>query len=146
VSGETSGNPPPYSTGEEPLSLNPTGEAERQDIFKSEQEKERELTNLSLAQDINERKRYARRSYKITRIWVWFLIAMSISQLATRIIFARGLETAEFIAVITTTTGSVFGFWWLVGRYLFPGPIRADAPVIIDPREPLPARRSRRAS
>jgi hypothetical protein len=35
-------------------------------------------------------------------------------------IAGRGLEQAEFITVVTTTTGSVFGFWWLVGSYLFP--------------------------
>jgi hypothetical protein len=145
VSGESpEGAPPPYLVGEEPLSPNPTGEAERQNVFKSEQEKQRELVNLSLEQDINERKRYARSAYKITRIWVWFLIVMSLLQLIARVWRGSGLEASEFIAVITTTTGSVFGFWWLVGRYLFPGPSRVDAPVIIDPREPLPARRSRR--
>jgi hypothetical protein len=132
---------PPYSIREEPLSPNPTGEDERQNIFESEQEKLRRLSNLSFEQDINERKRYARRSYKITKYWVWFLMAMSVAQLLTRSIWGRGLQTPEFITVITTTTGSVFGFWWLVGRYLFPGPIRAIAPVVIDPREPLPSRR-----
>jgi len=143
VSAEPPGNQPPYLAKEEPLSPNPTGEAERQNFFKSEREKQRELLNLSLAQDIEERKRYARSAYKMTRIWVWFLIGISVLQLGARIWRGGGLETAEFIAVITTTTGSVFGFWWLVGRYLFPGPPRADVPVVIDPREPLPARRSR---
>jgi hypothetical protein len=144
VSGEPPENSSPYSAQEQPLSPNPTGEAERRDIFKSEQEKERELANISLEQDINERKRYARRSYKITKVWVLFLIGMSVSQLVARVVWGRGLQTAEIITVITTTTGSVFGFWWLVGRYLFLGLIRTDTPVIIDPREPLPARRSRR--
>ena len=144
MSGEPPEGSPPYIVGEEPLSPNPTGEAERQNVFKSEQERQRELANLSLAQDIEERKKYAVRSYRITKVWVWFLIAMSAAQLAARVWQGRGLETAEFIAVITTTTGSVFGYWWLVERYLFPGAARVDFPIIIDPREPLPARGARR--
>jgi hypothetical protein len=143
VLGESPASPPPYSAGEETLSSNPTGEAELQNIFQSEQEKQRALANQSLAQDINERKRYARRSYKITKIWVWFLIGISMLQFVAKVWLGRGLETAEFIAVITSTTASVFGFWLLVGRYLFPGSSRANVPIVIDPREPLPARRSR---
>jgi hypothetical protein len=30
-----------------------------------------------------------------------------------------GLDRYQFITLITTTSGSVFGFWLLVGRYLF---------------------------
>jgi len=121
-----------------PLSTSPTGEAEKQDLFTSDEEKRRlYLWNQSLQQDIDERKRYAGRAYRITLIWVWFLVGITVLHLASKLALNRGLETAEFITIITTTTGSVFGFWWLVGRYLFPRTIR---PAIIDPREPLPAR------
>jgi hypothetical protein len=33
--------------------------------------------------------------------------------------FGSGLRDIEYITVITTTTASVFGFWAIVGRYLF---------------------------
>lgn len=122
------------------LSTAPSGEAEREDLFTSESEKERlRLYNISFQQDIDERKRYARRAYKITKIWVWFLIGLSTFHLFCKVVWGRGFEATEFMTVVTTTTGSVFGFWWLVGRYLFP--TTRPAPII-DPREPLPARRA----
>ena len=55
----------------------------------------------------------------MAQLWVIFLISVTFVQLFLRI-FERGLHDGEFIAVVTTTTASVFGFWWLVGRYLFP--------------------------
>jgi hypothetical protein len=112
--------PPWDEQGRTQLSENPSGEAERE-YFKSDEEKESDrLYNLSYQQDIQQRKKYAIRSYRITLIWVIFLISVSVSQLALKGIAGRGLEQAEFITVVTTTTGSVFGFWWLVDSYLFP--------------------------
>ncbi len=57
----------------------------------------------------------------MAQLWVTFLISVTIFQMLLRI-FGTGLHDGEFIAVVTTTTASVFGFWWLVGRYLFPAP------------------------
>lgn len=36
------------------------------------------------------------------------------------VVLGEGLDDPQFITVVTTTTASVFGFWFLVGRYLFP--------------------------
>jgi hypothetical protein len=55
---------------------NPTDEAEQQKIFSSEEQRRR-LTNISLQQEIDERKLYALRSYKFSKVWVWFLIIVS---------------------------------------------------------------------
>jgi hypothetical protein len=132
--GESAPSDPPWKEGAEaPLSQNPTGEAERENLFRTQEEKEHDrLRNISYGQDINQRKRYAIRSYRVTLYWVWFLIGISVLQLASKLAFSRGLETVEFVTIVTTTTGSVFGFWWLVGRYLFP---RGGEPT--PPRPPV---------
>lgn len=64
------------------------------------------------------RKQYAEHAYRITEAWVGFLILISIGQFVCKPI-GLGLGTTEFVTVVTTTTASVFGFWLLVGRYLF---------------------------
>lgn len=63
----------------------------------------------------------------MTRVWVLFLVVITLLQWISRL-FGIGLQPEEFIAVVTTTTGSVFGFWWLVGRYLFKGPEKPPGP------------------
>jgi hypothetical protein len=59
------------------------------------------------------------------------LISISFVQLIAKF-FGHGLDTAEFVAIVTTTTASIFGFWWLVGRYLFS--TGASLPERIDTR------------
>lgn len=79
------------------------------------------LKNDSDEQDMGERKRYATHAYSITQAWVGFLIVVTIAQMALKP-WEMNLETAEYIAFVTTTTASVFGFWLLVGNYLFRKP------------------------
>jgi cytosine/uracil/thiamine/allantoin permease len=119
LSGIAPAPPPEAPLPEQPIvefDTAPTGEREAAE-FSTEEERQR-LRIRSLAQYIRERRRYAIAAYRVTRSWVCFLITISVLQLGARM-FGRGLETAEFIAVVTSTTASVFGFWWLVGRYLF---------------------------
>lgn len=103
----------------------PTPESEAKESFSSDEAKRRALANRSDEQDIEQRKKYADSAYKITTIWTSFLIGISILQLLSRL-WDKGLKEAEFIAVLTTTTASVFGFWYLVGRYLFKGSDKSD--------------------
>ena len=67
---------------------------------------------------MGERKRYADNAYGITQAWIGFLIVVTIAQFSLKPI-GLGLSEAAFITVFTTTTASIFGFWVLVGRYLF---------------------------
>ena len=51
--------------------------------------------------------------------WVGFLIVLTMAQFLLKPL-NYGLGQAEFIAVVTTTTASVFGFGFLVGNFYFP--------------------------
>lgn len=107
------------ATGEISLARNPTPEKEEKALTHKDRHNALLLTQFQ--QDIRERRKYAIIAYKLTENWVCFLITITFAQLVARC-FGMGLHSEEFIAVVTTTTASVFGFWWLVGRYLFKGP------------------------
>lgn len=100
------------------LDRTPTGEEERDETFSTEEERARRLRNDSNQQDMKERIRYADHAYGITQAWVGFLIVLTLAQFSLTPL-KMGLGQAEFITVFTTTTASVFGFWLLVGQYLF---------------------------
>jgi hypothetical protein len=78
-----------------------------------------ELNYKSQDQDIKERKKFADRAYEITQLWIWFLVATTIAQF----IFGKsthwGLDNTTFNIIFTSATASVFGYWSLVGKYLF---------------------------
>jgi hypothetical protein len=76
------------------------------------------IRNDSDEQDMGERIRYASHAYGITQAWIGFLIVITIAQFSLKPM-GLGLSEAVFITVFTTTTASVFGFWLLVGQYLF---------------------------
>lgn len=65
------------------------------------------------------RERFAEIAYGIMQAWVGFLIVVVLAQISLRPL-GLGLETGEFIAVVTSTTTAVFGFGFLVGNFLFP--------------------------
>lgn len=108
--------PDPY--GEIPLDKHPNAEREARG-FDTPEEREKHLRNVNLEQDISERRKFADRSFKLTCLWVGFIILSTVAQFILNAI-GRGLPTPDFIALITTTSAAVFGFWLLVGRYLFP--------------------------
>jgi len=99
------------------LDATPTGEEEARQ-FSTPEEKQKHLELDSYKQDMTERKCFADRAYGITQTWVGFMIVITIAQMLLKSI-DMGLSENEFIVVFTTTTASVFGFWVLVGRYLF---------------------------
>lgn len=76
------------------------------------------LRNKSDKQDMKERFRYASNAYGITQAWIGFLMVLTMAQASLKGI-GFGLSDSAFITVFTTTTASVFGFWALVGQYLF---------------------------
>jgi hypothetical protein len=105
------------------LDESPTGEEEEENLFNHPISKPTDLNQVIFherIQDMGERKIFADRAFLITLVWVGFLILLPLGQVGISF-WGKGLDDAQFITVVTTTTGSVFGFWYLVGRYLFPG-------------------------
>jgi cytosine/uracil/thiamine/allantoin permease len=98
---------------------NPTPEQEEKTDFSDPETHRKHLSNIQIAQNIEERKKYGRYSYILAILWTVFIIIVISAQFIARL-FGSGLHSEEFIAVVTTTTASVFGFWYLGGRYLFP--------------------------
>jgi hypothetical protein len=104
------------------LDESPTGEEEEENLFSHPISKPTDLNGVILHerfQDMGERKIFADRAFFITLIWVGFIILLPIGQTVMSF-WGKGLDDPQFITVVTTTTASVFGFWFLVGRYLFP--------------------------
>ena len=95
----------------------PTREEEA-DVFRNQRERAAKLANDSDHQGMGERKRYADNAYGITQAWIGFLMVLTTAQFSLKPI-NMGLSDTAFITVFTTTTASVFGFWLLVGQYLF---------------------------
>lgn len=96
------------------ISRNPTAFDERSAL----EDVSKRIRNKSDKQDMRERKRYAENAYGITQAWIGFLIVMTTAQISLKPL-GLGLSDAAFITVFTTTTASIFGFWLLVGNYLF---------------------------
>lgn len=95
-----------------------SGSREKRDTFATHEEERAGLENKQLSQDIRERKRYAIAAFRLTRIWVCFLIVSTFLQFFASF-FKAGLTEGMYIALVTTTTASVLGVWALVGGYLF---------------------------
>jgi hypothetical protein len=72
---------------------------------------QKELEIKSLSQDIEERKTFAKRAFGITIVWVVFLLVLTFLQFFLRN-DGLGLTEIEFNIVFSTTTASVFGFWF----------------------------------
>ncbi len=117
----------PDQFDEIPLDKNPNPEREVL-RFETPEEREKHLRNVNLEQDINERRKFASRSFRLTYVWIIFIILSTITQFVLNAI-GRGLPVPDFIALITTTSATVFGFWLLVGRYLFPSATVKVLPV-----------------
>ena len=114
------------------LERNPSPENEEENFFSSPEEKLKHLQNQSFRQDINERKKFAKRSFIITCIWITFIMLCTATQFVLESLHI-GLDRYEFITVIITTSASVLGFWLLVGRYLFNQPIVGRSPTVANP-------------
>lgn len=92
--------------------------SEESEIFMNPDDRLKHLHNESFSQDIEERRKFAKRSFWLTCVWVGFIMVCTLAQFGLNF-FGKGLDSAQFIAILTTTSASVFGFWLLVGRYLF---------------------------
>lgn len=95
-----------------------SGSKERTQTFRPHDDERKGLENKQFSQDIRERKRYAVAAFRLTRLWVCFLIISTLLQFVFSA-FGGGLTEGMYIALVTTTTASVLGVWALVGGYLF---------------------------
>jgi len=100
------------------IDTDPTPE-EEQDAFVNESHRTHKITNDLRQQDMEQRREYAERAYSLTQTWVGFLIVVTLTQMTLTALEIGRLSASEFIAVITTTTATILGFWALVGRGLF---------------------------
>jgi TM2 domain-containing membrane protein YozV len=104
--------------GDVALDRNPDAEREASEYFETHEDKEKRLRNEDLEQDIRERQKYAKRSFNLTCVWIGFIMVSTAAQFVLNAI-GKGIDRYQFVTLITTTNGTVLGFWLLVGRYLF---------------------------
>lgn len=86
-------------------------------------EKDRQALELEdRAQDIRERKRYARRLFIMLCIWLGIILAITIANGINNPFICIGFHLSEavIITLITTTTANIAAFFLVVTRYLFP--------------------------
>lgn len=120
---------------ERPLDKSPSGDEELAEFFLTPEQKElheaalreKTLLNQQFERDMRNREEYANKAFDLTVIWVCFILLLTAAQflkgwVAKMFPGTLGLDPSEFIAVISSTTVTVLGFWLLVGRYLFHRP------------------------
>lgn len=113
--------PDPEVESGEIIAINPeetSAAAEMEELFSGPEHHAKVLNNKQFQHDMEERKKYAEAAFKLTRLWVWFLIGSTAAQMVMSV-FDVGLTENMFITLLTTTTISVLGVWALVGSYLF---------------------------
>lgn len=95
-----------------------TPRAEYRD-FDDPERRARDLKNQDLEGDISEKRRFAKHAYFLAWTWLAFLIVVTFLQ-ATPDWFDFQLDEWAFRILFTSVTAAVFGFAYLVGKYLFP--------------------------
>lgn len=86
------------------------------DLLTSSKDTRDLLENMDYHGDIASKKSFKCFAYCVGGVWAALLVYVVFGQG-----YAGGfqLEKEEFIAIVSTTTASVFGFAYIVGRYLF---------------------------
>ena len=102
--------------------------AKEQAYLEQDLQKEKlRLENESTSQNIKERKKYAKKSFKLVSRWVYGVFGMLLLQgfLSEKLMiyntqFQFKLPDSVLIAVVGGTTASVIGIFLVVANYLFP--------------------------
>lgn len=97
---------------------NPTPAEEYAD-FNDPEAHRKKLRNDDLAGDIQEKKKFAWHAYRLAWTWLAFLILVTWLQ-AVPDWFRFELDDWAFRILFTSVTAAVFGFAYLIGKYLFP--------------------------
>ncbi len=117
----------PSKTAEDDLIVidrHPTPEEEAGDFDDPQRQMER-LKARDLEGDIEEKKKFAWHAYKLAWTWLVFLIVLTWLQ-AVPDWFSFKLDEWAFRILSTSVTAAVFGFAYLIGKYLFPSGGRKD--------------------
>jgi hypothetical protein len=77
------------------------------------------LRNQDLAGDIEEKKKFAWHAYRLAWTWLGFLALVTWLQ-AVPDSFNFKLDNWAFRILFTSVTAAIFGFAYLIGKYLFP--------------------------
>ncbi|MEZ5823959.1 MAG: hypothetical protein R3C97_04235 [Geminicoccaceae bacterium] len=99
-----------------PRSIEELHHFENPELLLSSQDTRNVLENFDYRQDIIQKSWFSKFSYAISLPWCALLIFVIAAQGYEG---GWGVESAEFIAIVTTTTASVFGFAYVLGRYLY---------------------------
>lgn len=75
------------------------------------------LENHDYSNDIEGKQDFRKFATRVGGRWAFMLICLIVAQGSDHIPYQLKME--EFIAVVTTTTSSVFGITFVVGRYLY---------------------------
>ena len=97
---------------------NPTPEEEYRD-FDDPAKRLAELKNEDYHGDIKEKKKFAWHAYRLAWTWLAFLVIVTWLQ-AVPDWFSFELDDWAFRILFTSVTAAVFGFAYLIGKYLFP--------------------------
>ncbi len=119
------------------LDRNPTPEEEFGELaLGKERTRALQIENRLREQELEQRNTYAERAYGLTQTWVGFIIVVTSVQFALAVMDFGRLTPTEFVAVLTSTTASILGFWALVGRGLFPVRSNREDKNASDPKTP----------
>jgi hypothetical protein len=132
---------PAINLGE--ITAGPLGEPEPDSETQEEEDdldaQERRVRLRGIAQDINERRRYAGRIFWIIVFWLAGIFVLLLIQGALSPWRLFSLDDAVLIAAIGGTTVNVIGIFIVVARYLFP-----RRPDEMQPGERRPRSQARR--
>lgn len=98
---------------------NPTPEDEKTQFRNAEEIHSDKLDNKEKEDNLKARTDYADKAYNLVWFWSACIIFVTFMQFLGKS-SGNSLHHTSFIALIVSTTGLMFGFWALVGRYLFP--------------------------
>ena len=87
--------------------------------FDNPEKRAADLRNKDYEGDIDEKRAFARHAYRLAWTWLGFLIVVTWLQ-AVPDWFGFQLDEWAFRLIFTSVTAAVFGFAYLVGKYLFP--------------------------
>ncbi len=70
-------------------------------------------------QNMDERIKFSKRAFCLVYKWTCFIFTLTFVEMICSF-WNKGLSNTEFVAIVTSTTTTVFGLPFFVGRYLFP--------------------------
>jgi len=104
------------------LDKEPSGREEEEELFDdppADPTTVKPLIDPEKQQDMGERIKFSERAFDLVNKWTCFIFTLTLVQMICSF-WNKGLTNTEFVAIVTSTTATVFGLPYFVGRYLFP--------------------------